>query len=584
MMSVMSRGSFYLPLFVILLAGCATTRVEPVAISPEGQQEEIPIDEGVRRSSQAMHAFLVGELSLRDEKLSEALVHFERAGQLETGDAPELRDALSELLVRKGDLNGALLEVARARRADPDDFELVLREAGLLEVLNRPDEALAAYQAVWEKQRDDYRALMFGAWLGAQRGNADLVTEMLLERRQAETIDVYEIATLAQLAAIAGAESESIRVLRAVVKIDPHERLYLILARLLVAAGNNHEARRVAAEALQHEPDEFRRVFAQIADGAVVLDPTLKEVPSRREYRHQVAQALLYRGEPRAAIAEYELLLGAYPTFHDARYQLAALYAGTGRQRDALRELGKIPRESPGFVDSRVLASMLYRQRGELSQAITAIENALAVAPRNPELILHLAHIHRERKDLSRAERIIRAALQEAPEFTRAQFLLAQLLDERGALSDAIREAERLVRRTPDDPDALHLLARLLLQQGVSHEQRRAEMLVDEALALRPTDGSFLLTKGLLVFGRGGVDEAESILIQAFRHGGDNPESGEALAAVLLKQGERERAREVLRATLLRADDQRDTPRVRAARKRVEGMLRGLGDDSGVLP
>ena len=142
------------------------------------------------------------------------------------------------------------------------------------------------------------------------------------------------------------------------------------------------------------------------------------------------------------------------------------------------------------------------------------------------------------------AESAYRTAIRLDPFFLPARFNLATLLNRQGRNAEAERVLREGVDRVPDDGE-LHYSLGLLLAE----EQRLEEASdrLERAVALIPDRVRVAYNHGLALETLGRLDEAEEAFLEAGRRDAEDPDVLLALARILLRQGELERARDYAR-------------------------------------
>src|SRR5690606_18730662 len=93
------------------------------------------------------------------------------ASELLQEPAPFLHTKLAELYVRSGELEKALQEVEKAKLQNPNDVNVLLLYAGILEALSRNVEAEPVYNTLIEKHPDslDAHVLLSSLYIKKQR-------------------------------------------------------------------------------------------------------------------------------------------------------------------------------------------------------------------------------------------------------------------------------------------------------------------------------------------------------------------------------------------------------------------------------
>ena len=315
-------------------------------------------------------------------------------------------------------------------------------------------------------------------------------------------------------------------------RADPRDHAFaavevlIFLDRLEDARTLLQEIRRLANEAsvapIVHEADRRLALLAQ-QQGQWALAESLWR--ARLDRDQGAGEAIYYlsilaerRGDPDKALQGYQQLIaagaGLAPRARAARWLLEK---GEIEQAQALFDewarTGRNDAVSIEITRSRVLADS-----GRVDLALTALDQALQRFPDHHDLRYQRAIVH-------------------------------EIADNTSA---AIKEFETLLKARPDDAGLLNALGYTLADRG--RELKRAERLIQQALAQRPDNAAFLDSLGWVLYRRDQLNEARPILERAWRLSRE-PEIGAHLGELLWVQGEEEAARRLWRRAVQVAPD-----------------------------
>ncbi len=225
-----------------------------------------------------------------------------------------------------------------------------------------------------------------------------------------------------------------------------------------------------------------------------------------------------------APIAAGKVIRGARPIVDVLEKQGNALYAWARvlAERHPFDESAKLHEAAaakaakalPRSVDAQMLAA---RTADDGNERRTFLEQAAAVEPPG-EARAHaaLARFWLGRGDATRALQILGRQAAGAPADWPAQLVLADALDAQGFQARSLALVEQLTRDRRDEPRLLEALAR----------HKRRDQRVDEAvdlyrviLGLRPASRDAAAALASILVDRGRVEEADRVLVNAFRLG-----------------------------------------------------------------
>lgn len=540
----------------------------------------------VQRESGALHAFLVGQLSLNDEDFKGAMESFAEADELSDSPAPAIHVKLSELYLRFGELDKALMAAKKALSEDPTDPHTRLLYAGVLDSVDRDDEAEPIYRGLIQEYpgKFDSYILLSNLYMKQHKLPQALDTlKALVARHPKESLGHYYLGrAYEQTSDFARAEVEYTKVFEA----DPALSNGAVeLLRVLLRQKKTEKAKAICERILRKDPNDqlARKVIGHLMLGESKLDAALKHLEVLKDLeadstdtRFKVALIQIEKENFKEAVRELNLVLAKDPQHDEARYYLASIYAGTGKHKEALEELDQIGEKSSMYVKGRTFAALILRQDEELDRARDAVEEALGVEPKNKNLILYRILLLRDQEEYEEAEEQVRAALQSDPDDERYLFNLALVLHDRGQKAQAADVMESVLKKNPVNADALNYVAYELAEQG--KDLPRAEELVRRAIQLRPNDGFYLDTLGWIQYRQGKIADAEQSLARAISASGDDLVIVEHYIEILLTQGKSSKAVAVMKAVVEQAPltEQLEDAERAAAFKRIQERLQQL--------
>ncbi|HEX3344839.1 MAG TPA: tetratricopeptide repeat protein, partial [Polyangiaceae bacterium] len=327
-----------------------------------------------------------------------------------------------------------------------------------------------------------------------------------------------------------------------------------------LGAAERYHAHVVALEPKAESFDALARLAAARQDAVTAaqwLERLLEVVPAEGRVASELrlADALTVSGQGPRAAERLELAVLALPEAERLRERLAALYHEQG-QWAPLAQLvagsaGHAP-DKPSRMARLLEAALLFTERcGQPDLAIPLLEQASDLAPDDPAVRLALAD-----------------ALASGKRFDDARAILQSMIDAFGG------------RRPKERAPVHYQIARLELAMG---NRARALVELDTATRVDPQNPEILRTLAELARDDGQLDRAEKsyrallVVLRRREEAGESQSIARSevlleLSAIASRQGEGDRAREVLESALEAAH------RSDFEQERLEGTLRARGD------
>ena len=172
--------------------------------------------------------------------------------------------------------------------------------------------------------------------------------------------------------------------------------------------------------------------------------------------------ALDDKGQPEAAIAEYEKALQIQPGYAEAHNDLGNALAGVGRVTEAIAQYRKALELVPGLPQVHNNLGTALAQSGQPTEAIAHFKKAIEINPEMAGAHLNLAHALLQTGQPDEAIPHLLKAVEIRPNFVDADKQLADLFFQKGRLEDAIAYYRKVLERRPDDAEARSNLTKIL--------------------------------------------------------------------------------------------------------------------------
>lgn len=289
----------------------------------------------------------------------------------------------------------ALEGITELRGDDPENLELVRAAAGLLERDGRPEEAERLYRDLLVRLEGDEarkpvadRTRLLIAGIEARRGDVEKAIATLAPVLETSDAELRLDATIAyaDLLHEAGRTDEALAAVRA----GGAPELVVKELDLLLAAGEEAKARKLARRLNQEGPPEIRLPAAQAAQ--------------RRE-AYELSIPLL------------ETVLAASADDLNARFLYGAGLERTGRHAEAVSAFEKLLAAEPEFAPALNYLGYMWAERGEnLPRALELVQRAVALDPDNGAYVDSLGWAHYRLGDYQLAREYLERAADLIPD------------------------------------------------------------------------------------------------------------------------------------------------------------------------
>ncbi|MCW5634412.1 MAG: PEP-CTERM system TPR-repeat protein PrsT [Rubrivivax sp.] len=298
------------------------------------------------------------EQRLAADDVDGALIEARSAVQAEDKSGPA-RLLLARVLLAKGDLNGAEIEIDRAARLGAAPAQLAPARAQLLLGRRQPAEVVRQFKA--------------GSFDGEK-----VAPELRLHLAQAHR----------ELGELDAAQAELAQVLAA---SPTHAPALVLRARLAAERGDSEGARRLAEQVLVLHPDNAPAwvlkgdVLARLANDAAGALQAYRKASELRPglvvaYSGAI-ELLLRRGEVAAAAEAVQAMARALPNNGTAMYYQAVVAFLQGQYVRAREFSYRLLRGAPDQLAIVYLAGVVHARLGETHQAMAQLTRAVLLAP-----------------------------------------------------------------------------------------------------------------------------------------------------------------------------------------------------------
>jgi len=441
---------------------------------------------------------------------------------------------LSRLYLSRGKNGEAILSASRAYESNPESNDYARNLIGILRVAGSSGEELRVYRRLMKSSASPSLMVGYGSALVRAGDHAEAI-KILSEYVALDPSNASVVGLLAIAQRRANQRSAAVETLKTgVSKADEGARLDLALelAQTYEEAGRNEEA--IA---------QYEQVFEELLNKAAQspADSSLfGEVVSRlaRALRRSGSEAKLQGmlAKTRRALDERNPLLDLI-TVESLRED--------GKFREALELARAASRRRPDnralkFTEAIILGeSKLFKESADLLRSM--IRGDAENATEDAGVYVVLAGVQMQSGKLKEAEEAARKALELNPDDPQALIQLSSIQDRAGKHEDSEKALRELLKREPDNATALNNLGYFMVERGVGYEE--ALKLIEQAVAIDPTQGSFLDSLGWTHFKLGNIEKARQYLEKATIYSRRNSTIHEHLGDVLREAGRLAEAR-----------------------------------------
>jgi tetratricopeptide (TPR) repeat protein len=494
-----------------------------------------------REYDYALAVYLEQSIKLRDPgvvshtaQLAQFMNRLDAAAQIATlwieiePDNAEARSLAARVALQQSDPLAALPHLASiARSGEQAGFALLVRSYEELDEDGKRA-LLEGFETLQQEFPDDVQLMMGRAMMLEQRGDVDSALAAVREVFQRDAQQQQAIVLEARLLQNNGAGDAAFARLRAALETQPDNAgLRLQYARMLTR-DDLPAAREQFEQLVEQNPTD-----ADLLYSLALISRELDDDGSARRYLRQVLRI----GGERSSDAHYQLgriaeqeeeyqdalqHYGAVVTGRDfapAHGRLGGILLGAGQSEQSTLHFARLRREYPDRAEQiYAIESEVLLQNNEMQAALAVLNEALGELPDSVMLRYTRSTVHQRNDDLVSMEADLRS----------------------------------IIAQDPDNALALNALGYTLADLTDRHEE--AEYLIARALALQPDDPAILDSMGWVKYRLGELEAALHYLERAYAAFPD-PEVAAHLGEVLWVKGQQEAARAIWREGAARDAD-----------------------------
>jgi len=382
----------------------------------------------------------LGNAQLQAGRFNDAVDTFR--GYLRRSPDPGVEVSLARLLSWSGNSEEARSLYEQVLRADPSNLDASLGLAQVTAWQQNYVRSLAIYDDILRSHPLNRDALLGKARVLDWTGQHDQALA-LLESAQKSWPEDAEVASALSSARNAARQRAQGPQARAVPEnIDERIRMD---RDTLAREPKNLEALKDLAD-LYRDKKDYREAVAY-------LELALKQKPSDRDLRLELAQVGSWIGNYDHSMALYRGLLVEDPANRDDRLELAKLLSWSGHKTESVEQYRLILERNPNDLEARLGRARVESWNKQLDEALTDYAAILKVQPDNRDALVERARVLSWKGDRAGALQLYDQMLARNPADRDALFGKAQILFWSGHLREAAAILEDLRAKDPADSE-----------------------------------------------------------------------------------------------------------------------------------
>jgi tetratricopeptide (TPR) repeat protein len=256
----------------------------------------------------------------------------------------------------------------------------------------------------------------------------------------------------------------------------------------------------------------------------------------------------LQNGRLADAIAEFDLIVTAWPNDYKSRYFMALAYEESGLPEKALEHFRLVKKESEYFANSQIHIVYILSDMGKNEEAIDVLKKTINILKDEASLYLILSSLYEEQKDYTKSISTLQDGLKYNDKNVEMIFRLGIALDKSGDRESGIGQMKKVLEIDPNNADSLNYIGYSYAEEGINLDE--AMDMIQRALTIKPDSGPIIDSLGWVYFKKGLYDKALDSLEKAFSIDSSDPTIAEHLGDVYLKKNEYQRSLEMYQKAL----------------------------------
>ena len=478
-----------------------------------------------------------------------------------TPDFTQGRYRLGEILLRKGDKDGANAQINEVLKLDQRDRQALVLRAQMRIQQGKIDDVKAAVEDLKEVLRQEPNSKLGLYFMSQAHFNLNMIDQARafagdLERNYPDYLPAKLLQS--QLTLAAGEPRKSLSqatdLLSRLAKTAPDsENSPQLLADLTLRAliihgasqaqlGNMEGARQdfmAARDANPRNTDVYVNLAGiamsqkKLDEAAGFFENALEIAPTDYSALDGFIKLSAIRNELNKAHARLDQVISSFPKDASLHYLKAQIYATERNPQATENELRKALELDPNYITAYTSLGALFINTKQEDRAITELKKVIELRPENPSAYILVGILYDAKKDYPNALDHYRKALERDPNAVIAANNLAWLYATRpelnGNLDEAVRLAQGVIQKNPNVAGFSDTLGWVYYKKAlysVAVEHLRKAVAMDEAAAKQAQASPSALYRyhlGMALKGKGDNEAAKRELGLAVKLADKNP-------------------------------------------------------------
>ena len=394
--------------------------------------------------------YLAAKIAENSGELRAAFIGYQAAFDEDPNNS-SARAALARLYVMAGTPDKSKELVDEGLKLEPQNADLMLIRAALLNQEKKIDEAITVAEAAQKINPNDEMCIALLASLYKQNNQIDKAIGILSDgiKRLPKSYDL--LVVLADIQISQNNLDEVKKLIDKIIVLKPKVLSYRVqLAQFLLFRKDPDGAEAVIRQAVKDINDQedvklalIDFLWSQRSEEVAIneINTLIAAEPKNGQLRLSLATFLNQQGKTELAEKFFKEIIGKFgleASGIGARNQLAALYLMKRNDvTSATKLIEEVLKENARDNDALIMRANIALQKGDVATAISDLRSVLRDQPNSVPLMRALAKAHLQNNETLLAEETLRSALQSNPGDNSVRKDLAQLLVSQGKADQA---------------------------------------------------------------------------------------------------------------------------------------------------
>jgi tetratricopeptide (TPR) repeat protein len=503
---------------------------------------------------------LTGLIFVLQNQLEKAIVAFEKAAALDSKNSAALTK-LGSVHMALGQSDKAKQVLLKALARNPND-RLANQRMGLMaEDARDYDKAISYYERGLAGTAAEYVGIKVNlAILYNKKREFAKTIALLGTQLKPENTNVTGHIVLGTAYLYTNQAEEAVKRFKYAAAFDK-QRAAVPLAIALRMSGKPQDSKQVLLEAASATPadplvlfqlGETHRLSGEYPQALQYYRKAIGAGYPQTTALRQVATLHMQQAQYKDAIENLTQIIASKDSVLADRFILGEAYQFNGQFAEAEKLLRTLSEQHPKETAVWHRLGMHYGLVREYSKAIDALQKAKALSPEDLSVLRALAMANFQGGKTDEALVLGEEVFRRQPDSKDSAFFLASLYQGAGKSNEARNGYKNLLQRWPDHAPSLNNLADLTALSG--GDIAEAVAMAKRAVAIEPDNGRYLDTLGWLYYQSGNLDDALATLEKAHAVSPKIAIIQFHLGSAYYRKGVKEKARELLQASLQQPD------------------------------